>query len=67
MARSEGYSVMGGGETTTVCAMLDISKKIDHISTGGGACISFLGGKSMPVKIALERSHTLYEQGAYNR
>jgi phosphoglycerate kinase len=67
MARSEGFSVMGGGETSTVCSILNISREIDHISTGGGACISFLGGKTMPVKIALERSKQLHEEGAYKQ
>jgi len=67
IARSEGFSVMGGGETSTVCSILNISKDIDHISTGGGACISFLGGKAMPVKIALERSKLLFEEGVYKK
>lgn len=67
MARSDGFTVMGGGETTTVCSLMNIERNIDHISTGGGACISFLGGKTMPVKIALERSRQLHEEGAYAR
>lgn len=67
MARSEGYSVMGGGETSTVCSILNIEKDINHISTGGGACISYLAGKAIPVKIALERSKQLYEEGAYKK
>lgn len=67
IARSEGFSVLGGGETSTVCGILNISNEIDHISTGGGACISFLAGKTMPVKIALERSKYLFEEGAYKK
>ena len=67
IAWSEGFSVMGGGETSTVCSILNISNKIDHISTGGGACISFLGGKTLPARIALERSKYLYEEGAYKK
>lgn len=67
MARSEGFSVVGGGETSTVCSILNIDRDIDHISTGGGACISYLGGKAMPVKIALERSKQLHEEGAYKQ
>ncbi len=50
-----------------MCEILNISHEIDHISTGGGACISFLGGKTMPVKIALERSKYLFEEGAYKK
>lgn len=65
MANSEGFTVMGGGETTTVCSILGISDMIDHISTGGGASINFLAGKPMPVKIALERSKHLYNEGHY--
>ena len=67
MARSEGYSVVGGGETSMVCSILEIADQIDHISTGGGACVSFLGGKTMPVKVALERSKKLKEEGAYKK
>jgi len=65
MADSEGFTVVGGGETTTVCSILGISDRIDHISTGGGASINFLAGKPMPVKIALERSKKLHTEGHY--
>lgn len=43
------YSVMGGGETTTVIDRFGLRDGIDHISTGGGAAISMLAGKTMPV------------------
>lgn len=56
---SEGYSVMGGGETTAVIK----DKKfidIDHVSTGGGALINYLSGKEMPVLVALKRSKEMF-------
>lgn len=43
------FSVMGGGETTTVIDQYDLRNGIDHISTGGGACLNYLAGKEMPV------------------
>lgn len=52
---SEGYSVMGGGETNVVVKTEKLYN-IDHVSTGGGALISYLSGKTMPVIEALKRS-----------
>lgn len=52
---SEGYSVMGGGETTQVIKDMKMTG-INHVSTGGGALINYLSGKEMPVLSALKRS-----------
>jgi phosphoglycerate kinase len=56
---SEGYSVMGGGETTAVIKDKKFTG-IDHVSTGGGALINYLSGKEMPVLTALKRSKELF-------
>ena len=40
------FSVIGGGHTAAVIEKLGIEKDFTHISTGGGACIEFLTGKS---------------------
>ena len=48
VANNPGFSLVGGGETIEV---LKMSKNLDHIgwvSTGGGAMLSYLGGKKMP-------------------
>lgn len=65
IAESQGFSVIGGGETVAAARNLKLEGKVDHISTGGGACISFLAGKSMPVIDALKHSKKLYEKGHY--
>lgn len=65
IADSKGFSVIGGGETVAAARNLNLEGKVDHISIGGGACISFLAGKNMPVIDALKRSKKLYEEGHY--
>ena len=65
IANSKGYSIVGGGETTTVVNKLGIASKINHISTGGGACIYLIAGKKMPVVEALKRSKKLYDKDVF--
>ncbi len=65
IAGSKGFSIVGGGETITVIDQMNLHKKIDHVSTGGGALLTFLAGRTMPVKDALERSRQLFEEGHY--
>ena len=48
-ASQDIYSVMGGGETTTVIDRYGLRDGIDHISTGGGACMNYLAGRESPV------------------
>ncbi|MCD6383397.1 MAG: phosphoglycerate kinase [Thermoplasmata archaeon] len=56
---SKAFKVVGGGETNAVVDALGLTN-IDHVSTGGGALVSFLGGESMPVLEALEESKKLF-------
>ncbi|UCF08258.1 MAG: phosphoglycerate kinase [Thermoplasmata archaeon] len=65
IAESAGFSVIGGGETVAAARNLHLEGKVNHISTGGGACINFLAGKSMPAIDALKHSKRLYEEGHY--
>jgi phosphoglycerate kinase len=67
IAESEGFSVIGGGETVAAARNLNLAGKIDHMSTGGGACIHYLSGKSMPAIEALKRSKKLYDEGHFNK
>ena len=46
--------VAGGGETVAALRKFGVDKKITHISTGGGAFLKFLEGKSLPAIEAIE-------------
>jgi phosphoglycerate kinase len=65
IAESDGFSVIGGGETVAAARNMNLEDRVNHISTGGGACISFLAGQSMPVIEALKQSKELYDKGYY--
>ncbi|MCD6111374.1 MAG: phosphoglycerate kinase [Thermoplasmata archaeon] len=56
---SRAFKVVGGGETNAVIEALSLTR-IDHVSTGGGALVSFLGGEPMPVLDALQESKKLF-------
>ncbi|MFQ5976482.1 MAG: phosphoglycerate kinase [Candidatus Hydrothermarchaeales archaeon] len=48
IASSNGISVIGGGHLASLANSISASKGITHISTGGGACVSFLSGEKLP-------------------
>jgi len=52
-SESKAYTIMGGGHTATLVSQMGIASKMGHVSTGGGACMSFLSGESLPVLAAL--------------
>jgi phosphoglycerate kinase len=54
IAESEGFSVVGGGESIILLNKLGIKDKINHISTGGGAMLNFLAGEKLPGVEALK-------------
>ncbi|MDB5755936.1 MAG: pgk [Massilia sp.] len=59
IADSTAFSIAGGGDTLAAIAKYDITDKIGYISTGGGAFLEFLEGKTLPaVEILLQRSST---------
>lgn len=51
---SDAYSVIGGGDTISALNKLDLISKIKFVSTGGGAMLEFLAGKTLPGLKALE-------------
>jgi phosphoglycerate kinase len=53
IAESAGFSIAGGGDTVAAIAKFHIEDKIDYISTGGGAFLEFLEGKTLPAVQAL--------------
>ncbi|MCK4269122.1 MAG: phosphoglycerate kinase, partial [Methanogenium sp.] len=54
------FSIVGGGHTAAVIKTLGLERNFTHISTGGGACIEFLTGKTLPAIAALEESRRLF-------
>jgi phosphoglycerate kinase len=53
---SSAYTVIGGGETVAAARQAGILGELDHVSTGGGASLEFLAGKTLPGIAVLERS-----------
>jgi phosphoglycerate kinase len=54
VARSKAYSIAGGGDTLAAIAKFGVTDRISYISTGGGAFLEFLEGKTLPAVAILE-------------
>jgi phosphoglycerate kinase len=54
IAHSEAFSIAGGGDTLAAIAKFDIGNDVGYISTGGGAFLEFLEGKTLPAIEVLE-------------
>ena len=48
IAASSAFSIAGGGDTVAAIAKYGIEKQVDYISTGGGAFLEVLEGKTLP-------------------
>lgn len=58
IAESSAFSIAGGGDTLAAISKYGIADKISYISTGGGAFLEFLEGKSLPaVEILVQRAN----------
>jgi phosphoglycerate kinase len=52
--RSTAYSIAGGGDTLAAIDQFGVTDAISYISTGGGAFLEFVEGRSLPAVAALE-------------
>ena len=57
IADSDAFSIAGGGDTLAAVDKYEIADKISYISTGGGAFLEFLEGKTLPAVAVLEEKN----------
>ena len=59
IADADGFSIAGGGDTLAAVDKYKIAGKVSYISTGGGAFLEFVEGKTLPaVAILQQRANT---------
>ncbi|MEA2583321.1 MAG: phosphoglycerate kinase [Thermomicrobiales bacterium] len=56
VAKSDAFSVVGGGDSVAAVEEAGVAGEISHISTGGGASLEFVEGRTLPGVAALEAS-----------
>ena len=52
--KAGAFSIAGGGDTVSAVHVFGVADKVSYISTGGGAFLEFLEGKTLPAVAVLE-------------
>jgi phosphoglycerate kinase len=55
IAACEGFTVAGGGDLVAALRLIEMTRAVDHLSTGGGAGLALLVGDDLPAMVALEK------------
>jgi phosphoglycerate kinase len=58
IADNDAFSIAGGGETLAAIDLYDLTDQMSYISTGGGAFLEYLEGKTLPAVAILEKRAT---------
>jgi phosphoglycerate kinase len=56
LGETDGYTVVGGGDSVTAAKKYKVTDKLGYVCTGGGALIRFLTGEELPVVKALRHA-----------
>ncbi|NIM71476.1 MAG: phosphoglycerate kinase [Xanthomonadales bacterium] len=60
IAKSRAYSIAGGGDTLAAIDRFGVAGGVNYISTGGGAFLEYVEGKTLPAVAVLERRAVEY-------